>query len=122
MNKNQLTCIQNVRFIFDFFEKREWLPGEENPFKSITNQNKVSHQSVRDLSIFLATRLSKIAAMMEILQALHSEWLVTGKKDKVIMETETLDFNDALEALKSKGFTDDEYILKIEYERKWGML
>lgn len=122
MNKNQLTCIQNIRFIFNFFEKREWLPGEEPPLNNILYNSKITSQSIRTLSAFLSNRLSRIAMMIEILQAAHEDWRIIGKKDKIIMETENFDFNDALTILANQGFNDDEYVLKIEYERKWGML
>lgn len=123
MNKNQLTCIQNIRLIFNFFEKRDWLTGEENPFKNITDKNKViTPETIKNLSNFLSNRLSRIADMIEILQSAHNDWIITGKKDKIIMETNTFDFNDALDTLKNKGFNDDEYVLKVEYERKWGTL
>ena len=123
MNKTQLTCIQNIRFIFNFFEKRDWLTGEENPFKNITDKNKViTPETIKNLSNFLLNRLSRIADMIEILQSAHNDWIITGKKDKIIMETNTFDFNDALDTLKNKGFNDDEYVLKVEYERKWGTL
>lgn len=119
---NKLICIQNVRFIFSFFRKRERYPRENIPLKSIINKNKTTHQSVRDLESSLSYRLLRIAGMIETLQSVHDEWITIEKKYKIIMETENFDFNDALEILKDKGFTDDEYILQIEYERKWGML
>ena len=60
--------------------------------------------------------------MMEVLFAIHNDWAVNAKKDFIQMETQSLDFNDALNVLKEHGFTDDEFILKVEYERKWGVL
>lgn len=122
MNKDQFNCNQNVRFIFEFFEKREWASNEVQPLREITDSKNITARSVKNLADFLNERLLRIASMMEILQTAHKEWLITGKKDKIIMETNNFDFNDAISALSSKGFKDDEYILKLEYERKWGML
>lgn len=122
MGKDNITCIERVCFIFEFFEKREYLQGEQPPLKNILNVSEINSQSVRDLGVFLANRLDRIASMIEILKSAHSNWRITGKKDRIVMETETFDFNDAIEALAAKDFKDDEYILKIEYQRKWGML
>lgn len=122
MNKNQVTCIQNVRFIFNLFENHELL-SEEFSLRDINDKNKaITHESIRNLSNFLSNRLSRIADMIEILQSSHNEWIITRRKYKIIVETNTFDFNYALTALKNKGFTDDEYVLKVEYERKWGTL
>ena len=122
MHKDNITCIQLVRFFFDFYEKREWKPGEKPPLKAVAGAKEVTPEALRNLGEFLAFRLDRIAAMMEILTKAHSDWAVTGKKDQVIMETESLDFNEAIALLKEKGFRDEEYVLKVEYNRKWGML
>ncbi|MBF7084286.1 hypothetical protein IT084_15135 [Desulfallas sp. Bu1-1] len=122
MREDNITCIQHAKFIFDFFEKREWAPGEESPLKKITGVRKVEPGAVRNLGAFLSVRLDRIARMMEILLSAHDNWAVTGKKDRVIMETNSFDFNDAIRLLKEHGFHDDEFVLQVEYERKWGML
>ena len=122
MKENNITCIQNVRFIFEFFEKREWNSGEESPLKNIINTSEVTSQSVRKLGDFLSNRIERIAEMMEILKDAQNEWKIAGKKDKIIMETENFDFNESIEVLAEKNFRDDEYILEVEYKRKWGML
>jgi len=122
MRKDNVTCIQRVRFFFDFYEKKEWSPGEEPPLKKIIKVKEVKPEAVRNLSRFLAWRLDRIATMMDILLNAHDDWAITGKKDMIVMETESFDFTDALNLLKEQGFHDDEYILKVEYSRKWGML
>jgi len=122
MDINNETCVQRVRFFFYFFEKREWRPGEEPPLKKIIKVTNVKPEAIRELSRFLTTRLDRIATMMETLLRVHENWAITGKKDLIIMETETFDFNDAIQALRKQGFNDDEYILKVEYDRKWGIL
>lgn len=122
MNTKNLTCTQKVYFVFDFFEKREWQPGEEPPFNRIVKVNQVEPEAVRSLNRFLIDRLERIAKMMDILLSAHDSWSITGKKDKIIMATDSFDFNDALQLLKEHGFHDDEFVLKVEYERKWGIL
>lgn len=122
MDPNNITCIQRIRFFFYFFEKREWKPGEVPPLQRIVKEKKINPQEVRNLKNFLNWRLERIAGMMEVLFAIHNDWAVNAKKDFIQMETQSLDFNDALNVLKEHGFTDDEFILKVEYERKWGVL
>lgn len=122
MKANNVTCVQIVRFFFDFFEKREWSPGEKQPLDNIVKAEKVTPEAVRELNSFLTERLDRIATMMELLLNAHDNWAITGKKDKIIMETNSFDFNEALKLLKENGFNDDEFILKVEYQRKWGML
>ncbi|AEF94279.1 hypothetical protein Desca_1423 [Desulfotomaculum nigrificans CO-1-SRB] len=122
MHKDNITCIQRARFFFYFYEKKEWLPGEEPPLDNIIKVKNVEPQAVRKLGQFLSNRLERIATMMEILTSAHDDWAITGKKDMILMETETFDFNDALKILKDHGFNDDEFILKVEYNRKWGIL
>lgn len=122
MKKNNVTCVQIARFFFDFFEKREWSPGEKAPLDNIVKADKVMPESVRELNSFLTERLDRIATMMQLLLDAHDNWAITGRKDKIIMETNSFDFNEALKLLKENGFTDDEFILKVEYQRKWGML
>jgi len=60
--------------------------------------------------------------MMELLTEVHNDWAITGKKDYILMETESYDFNSALQILKDHAFDDSEFILKVEYTRKWGVL
>lgn len=122
MDANNETCIQRARFIFDFFEKNNWQAKEEPPLNKIVKSKNVQPGAVRELNKFLTKRLDNIAAMMEVLLKVHDDWAITGKKDQIIMETETFDFNDAIQVLKEHGFSDEEYILKVEYSRKWGIL
>lgn len=122
MNKDNETCVQRARFFFYFFEKKEWAPGEKPPFQDILKVKKVEPEAVRNLNKFLTTRLDRIAAMMELLIEAHDDWAITGKKDHILMETETFDFNKAINILKENGFDDSEFILKVEYTRLWGVL
>lgn len=122
MHKDNITCIQLVRFFFDFYEKREWQPGEEAPLPKVAKAREVTPEAVRNLGHFLGNRINRIATMMDILTKAHGDWAIAGRKDQIVMETETLDFNDAIKLLKDNGFNDDEFVLKVEYNRKWGML
>lgn len=122
MDPNNITCVQKVRIFFYFFELREWPPGEKSPYESIVKDKNITSQEVRRLKDFLTTRLERIAAMMDILWDIHDDWALRSKKEYILMETKNLDFNVLLNALKEKGFSDDEFILKVEYDRKWGVL
>ncbi|MBZ4688294.1 MAG: hypothetical protein JG764_1927 [Clostridiales bacterium] len=114
MDINNETCVQKIRFIFDFYKSQ--------PLNLITKSKNVKPEAVRNLSKYLANRLDRIALMMETLMKVHDNWAIKGKKNMIIMETDTFDFNAALNTLKEKGFKGDEFVLKVEYTRKWGLL
>jgi hypothetical protein len=122
MRPDNETCVQRARFFFYFFEKTDWKSGEKPPLSDIVNVKRVEPKAVRNLNKFLTLRLDRIATMMELLMEAHDDWAITGKKDFILMETETYDFNDAINTLKKQGFEDSEFILKVEYTRKWGVL
>ena len=122
MHPDNETCVQRVRFFFYFFEKKDWSPGEKPPLQDIVKVKNVKPEAVRNLNRFLTNRLERIARMLEILTDVHDDWAITGWKDHILVETESFDFNDAIKALNEQGFHDDEFILKVEYTRKWGVL
>lgn len=122
MHPNNETCVQRARFFFYFFEKTDWKPGEKPPLADIVKVKKVEPEAVRNLNKFLTLRLDRIATMMDLLMKAHDDWAITGKRDFILMETETYDFNDAINSLKKQGFDESEFILKVEYTRKWGVL
>ncbi|MPM99222.1 hypothetical protein SDC9_146413 [bioreactor metagenome] len=122
MRPDNETCVQRARFFFYFFEKKDWEPGENPPFQDILKVKKVEPEAVRNLNRFLNIRLERIASMMEVLMKAHEDWAITGFKDHILMETESFDFNDAVAVLKENGFSDHEFILKVEYTRLWGVL
>lgn len=126
MDPNNVTCIQKIKFFFYFYEKREWAPNEGPPLKKVARKG-VQPEDIRYLKDFLNVRLERIAKMMELFLSIHDDWAITGKKNYILMETTsydftTFDFQTAVKALKENGFHDDEYILKLEYERMWGVL
>lgn len=121
MNVDNETCRQSIRFSFLFFDTCEW--GQTStPWQRVCKDKAKTSEALREGKDFLSTRLERIAAMMEVLMRTHQEWIVTSRKDRVIMETDTLDFNQALQALREDGFRDKEFILTVEYTRKWGLL
>lgn len=122
MHPNNETCVQRARFFFYFFEKTDWKPGEKPPLADIVKVKKVEPEAVRNLNKFLTLRLDRIATMMDLLMKAHDDWAITGRRDFILMETETYDFNDAINSLKKQGFDKSEFILKVEYTRKWGVL
>jgi hypothetical protein len=122
MKKNQLTCKQKICFIFEIFPKQIWSLRNVMPLKKSLNIHQMNSRSVRELNAFLSVHLERIACMMDLLQEAHDHWVVYRKKNKIIMETDTYDFSEALDILSSHGFNRDDYILRVEYERKWGML
>lgn len=122
MKKDNETCVQRAKFYFHYFEKKEWLPSEQPVLDEIVNNKNLRPEAIRNFNKSLSVRLDRIANMMEILLKAHEDWAITGKKDQVIMETESFEFNQALEILHQYGFHDDEFILKIDYTRKWGVL
>lgn len=122
MDPNNETCVQRARFIFDYYEKNEWLPGEKPPLVDLIKVKGVQPEKLRRYAEFMHTRLNRIAEMMEILLKVHGDWAITGWKDHILMETESFDFNDSLKALALQGYHDDEFVLKVEYTRKWGVL
>jgi len=107
MNPNNETCVQRVLFLF-YFEKKVWLHGEKPPLRDIIKVKNVQPEAVRYFAKFMHTRLNRISEMMEILLQVHDNWAVTGWKDHILMETES--------------FHEDEFVLKVEYTRKWGVL
>lgn len=122
MKPDNVTCVQRTRFYFYFFEKKERLPDERQPLDYIVKVRDVKPGALRYFSEFMHKRLARIADMMEILENAHDDWAITGTKNFILMETETFDFNDALRVLNEHGFYDDEFILKVEYTRLWGVL
>ncbi len=122
MRQDKETCVQRTRLFFYFFEKSNWATGEKAPLDDIVKVKKVSSQAVRYLNNFLTTRLERIATMMELLTEAHDDWAISGKKDYILMETETYDFNNSIKILNKQGFDDSEFIVKVEYARKWGVL
>lgn len=117
MLKGQLVCNHKTCFIFHFLS---------NDLRSFRRQDRFVKSSaaeiVDDWNTALSLRLGDISNMIRLLTAAHDSWRVLWKKDHIVMETDDYDFNDAVQVLYKHGYTDKNYILEVEYERKWGML
>jgi len=122
MDTKNETCVQRASFIFNFYEKKEWLPGERPPLADIIKVKDVQPEALRYFADFMYSRLHRISEMMSVLTQAHDNWAVTGWKDHILMETESFDFNNAIQVLANQGFHDDEFVLNVEYTRKWGVL
>ncbi|TGA99926.1 hypothetical protein E4665_02980 [Sporolactobacillus shoreae] len=122
MKTDQLTCRQRVTFIFNFYPHSE-RSGSVVTLKNWQNRLRTPDSgTVRELSNYLSIRLEHIARMIEILQSENDQWIVTGKRDRIILETDNIDFHSAVDALAEEGFRAQDYQLDVEYERKWGIL
>lgn len=121
MREDNETCIQKVRFSFALFGKGGCKEGD-SPWRRLAKNRGITSDLLRESKEFLADRLERIAVMMELLLDEHEDWALASNRNQVVMETDTLDFNQALQVLKQHGFQDDEFILTVEYSRKWGVL
>lgn len=122
MKTDQLTCRQRVTFIFNFYPRSQQ-SGSVVALKNWQNRLRTpDSDTVRELSNYLSVRLEHIARMIEILQSGNDQWIVTGKRDRIILETDSIDFHSAVDALAEEGFRAQDYQLDVEYERKWGIL
>ncbi|WP_010632619.1 hypothetical protein [Sporolactobacillus vineae] len=116
MKVDALTCKQSVTLIFDYY----LLPGSaEDRSRS---RNPVEPEALRKLGAAFSERIDRIAQMIEILQSVHHQWAITGKKDKIVLETDSFDFHSVRKVLEEQGFLLSEYQLLVTYERKWGIL
>jgi len=99
MNKMQETCVQRVKVVF-------------------------FHPSSKSSKGFKphCLKLEKIYSMIHSLQKAHDDWSIYATNHQIVLETTTLDFNIISEMLEQNGFTHSDYDLRVEYERKWGML
>ncbi|HEX3015332.1 MAG TPA: hypothetical protein VHQ46_02965 [Desulfobacteria bacterium] len=121
MRADNEMCIQRVRIVFTFFAKNP-RQVKGNPFLTDNSQLNLWPASLRGFSQRLTKRLERIAAAMELLLTAHSDWVITGKNDRIIMETETWDFTEILNILEQQGFRAEEFAITVEYTRKWGVL
>lgn len=115
------TCVQKVRFSFPLFANSGW-KNRDSSWQRLVRNRGVTPELIRESKDFLSNRLERIAAMMELLLDAHEEWGLASCRNQVVMETDTLDFNQALQVLRRHGFRDDEFVLTVEYSRKWGVL
>ncbi len=122
MKSNNETCVQRTIFRFYYLKSVDCKRKGGKLFTLHSTGPKTDPGKVRSLKRFLETRLERIAQMMEILLKAHDDWAITERKDCFQMETLSFDFNDAVRLLGDQGFIKKEYILEVEYTRKWGVL
>ncbi|MDQ7092234.1 hypothetical protein REC12_01340 [Desulfosporosinus sp. PR] len=122
MNSSNETCVQRV-IVYLYHQNFHGLKNKENkPLTEVTLGKNIKPENVREWKNYLANRLERIAQIMEVLLQVHEDWAVTGRKGFVQLETQSLDFNKVIEVLSEQGFQKDEYIIKLDYTRKWGVL
>lgn len=122
MNINNETCVQRVIIHF-YHQNFPKLKNKDNQLiTEVTLGKNIQPQDVRLWKDYLADRLERIAQMMEVLLAAHDDWAITGRKGFVQMETQSFDVNDVIRTLSEHGFQKEEYIIKLDYTRKWGVL
>jgi rRNA processing protein Krr1/Pno1 len=122
MKEGAVNCIQRTRFFFYFYEQGEWKRKEKTPLEKFTQLKHAGPDDIRILKDALALRLERIAQMVQILTEAHKDWAITAKKDYILLETVTFDFTEAVKILKEHGFANDDFVLRVEYSRAWGMI
>ncbi|WP_407313981.1 hypothetical protein [Desulfosporosinus sp. SB140] len=122
MNSNNETCVQRV-ILYLYHQNFRGLKNKENkPITEVTLGKDITPTNVREWKNYLTDRLERIAQIMDVLLKVHDDWAVTGRKGYVQLETQSFDFNDIIRILTEHGFQKDEYIIKLDYTRKWGVL
>lgn len=121
MRVDNETCIQHVQFCFPLFAD-SGRSIKDSAWQRLVRNKGVTPASLRESKDYLSHRFERVAAMMELLLEAHADWGLASRKDRVVMETDSFDFNQALQILREHGFRDDEFVLTMEYFRKWGVL
>jgi hypothetical protein len=124
MKADNETCVQRA-IIELHYQSSEKHKGDKLMAGTVM-KGEISPDDVRQYRDYLSSRLGRIASMMDILLEAHDDWAVTGRvtgrKGFVQMETQSFDFKDIIRLLNEHGFSEDEYIIKLDYTRKWGVL
>ncbi|MDR3629984.1 MAG: hypothetical protein P4L42_06585 [Desulfocapsaceae bacterium] len=121
MNSNNETCVQRVIFRF-YYSKSSGLGNGGRSFPKNILAPAADPGKVRAWKAYMDIRLDRIARMMEVLLAAHADWAITERKDHFQMESVTFDIDKARQTLGDHGFVREDYILDVEYTRKWGVL
>lgn len=121
MHSRNCTCVQRIRFEFLLIEKKK---NALIPFKSKKTKKA---DDLRDLADSIQHRFRRVADMMDILYGFTDNWSTRDLPDRIIMETRCESFDEynflnMTRCLSEQGFSDKEYTLNIDYERRWGML
>ncbi len=115
------TCIQTACFFLPFFESGEWRTKDKSPWE-VLKKTHMTPDVLRSLAAYTEHRMSRSADLMAFLMNINDSWEVTVKKDGVLLETESMIFEDILPKIEEAGFSEDDYVLYSEYTRKWGMI
>jgi hypothetical protein len=120
MDKQNTTCIQTVTLTFNLYPKT----GKYSNGLVLTGLGKELNlpEDIKGLKDYLSNRLERISGMVQLLLNVDSGWKSITKKDKVILQISSLDFNEIQNFLNANGFATKEYSLTVDYSRKWGVL
>jgi hypothetical protein len=120
MDIQNTTCIQTVTLTFNLYPKT----GKYSNGLVLTGLGKELNlpEDIQVLKDYLSNRLERISGMVELLLNLNSDWKSITKKDKVILQTSSIDFSEIQNFLKANGFDPEEFSLTVDYSRKWGVL
>lgn len=122
MKKDNITCIQRAQFVLHFFENGEWREKSESLYDTFIKKKAVTPEDMQALTDYTTNRMKRTSKLYELLLEIHDDWEVTPKRDCIILETETMDFEAIIPKIKEVGFDENDYVLYSEYTRKWGML
>lgn len=122
MKKENITCVQRAQFVLHFFESGEWREKKASLYDTFAKNKNVTPDDLKALRVYTTSRMERTEALFRLLLELHDDWEITAKRECLILETETMDFEVIIPLLKEKGFNENDYVLYSEYTRKWGML
>ncbi|MBE3588916.1 MAG: hypothetical protein IMW93_10315, partial [Thermoanaerobacteraceae bacterium] len=90
-----------------------------NLYERVSLPEAVRAEDVRRLGDMLKERHERVAAMMDLLQA--EGFSCRAHRQAVILEGSRLEAYQVKELLQKHGFRPDEYEIKLEYTRQWGI-
>lgn len=122
MKAENVTCIQRAQFLLPFDEAGEWRRREKTPWKKFLSERNPSPEDVEALANYTYERMCTAAHLMAFLLKVHDDWDVSTRNDGILLETETMSFEEIIPKITAAGFSENDYILYTEYTRKWGML
>lgn len=88
------------------------------PYKEIADSP--TPESVRALGSRLATRVERVASIMDALA--KQDFTFKFAKDRIFADSTEMEAQDAKKYLLSLGFQDSEFQVFLEYARKWEVL
>ena len=122
MKKENVTCVQRAQFVLHFFENGEWRDKKESLYDTFVKKKKPTAEELSELATYTTRCMTRVSELYALLLSIHDDWEITPKRDCIILETETMDFETIIPLIKASGFNENDYVLYSEYTRKWGML